>query len=450
VIGDFKVLPLDVAAKDGRARRTVVAAVQEAAQKWAWAEAAVNKHIRAETGLRSTERRFVGEAAWALIRRYEPHRRLAEALAPGLADPQRILLQYFIYLVLEREAPLELVAPKLAEAGLPADSGAWAAAKAALRAGLSDDERFAYDAALPLWLVHKLGAAYGDQAPALAEALNHRAPVDLRVNLARSDRAHAQDRLRFEGVVAAPTPYSPWGLRVAGRVNINAVPSYREGIVDVQDEGSQLLAVLTGAEREETVADVCAGGGGKLAALAALMEGRGTLVALDVDRHRLREAEKRLGRLGLAASEYAVIPHRGFAADPKIAPWLGECHRVLVDAPCSGTGSWRRHPAERWRMQEPEVARLVATQADVLANAARLVRPGGRLVYATCSVLPEENEQQVERFLAATPGFTLVALQDEWPERAAELGSPDGRFLQPLPHTAGTDGFFAALLLRTA
>lgn len=442
---DFKTLGNEFAVRDGRARRATVAAVEAASLRWSSAESAINRLIREQTGLRSTERRFVGETAFGIIRRYEPLRKFAAEIAPNLDSTRRSLLIYFIYLVLERGAEPELARPHLAQAGLPEDAETWPARFAALRDALGGDERFAFTHSFPLWMARRLREAYGDEAAALAEGMNHRAPVDLRVNLSRYTRDEMRERIRFEGVTATPTPHSPWGLRVEGRVNVNALPSFREGDVDVQDEGSQLLALLTGAEREETIADVCAGGGGKLAALAGLMENRGRLVAMDVNADRLAEAEKRMRRLHLHWAETIVLPPKQFAVAGSVAPWLGECDRVLVDAPCSGTGAWRRHPADRWRLKESEIERLVEVQADVLANAAQLVRPGGRLVYATCSILPDENERQAERFTAAHPEFTPVPLAALWPETAALLGAPDGRYLRCMPHRTQTDGFFAAV-----
>lgn len=447
---DFKTLPNDVAAKDGRARRATVAAVEAASLRWSSAESAINRLIREQTGLRSTERRFVGETAFGIIRRYEPLRKFAAEIAPNLDSTRRSLLIYFIFLVLERAATPELVRPHLAQAGLPEDAETWPARYAAMRDALAGDERFAFEYSFPVWMARRLREAYGDEAAALAEGMNHRAPVDLRVNLTRFTRDEMLDRIRFEGVTAKPTPYSPWGLRIEGRVNVNSLPSFRNGDVDVQDEGSQLLALLTGAEREETIADVCAGGGGKLAALGGLLENRGRLVAMDVNADRLQEAEKRMRRLGLHWSESIVLPPKNFARGGPVSPWLGECDRVLVDAPCSGTGAWRRHPADRWRLKESEIDKLVETQRGVLANAAELVRPGGRLVYATCSILPDENERQVERFSGEHPKFTLLPLKEIWPEAAMALGAPDGRYLRCMPHRTQTDGFFAAAWTRAA
>lgn len=434
-------LPLDVAARDGRVRRTVVAAVQSAALRWSTAEMSVNRLLREQRALRSTERRFAGEAIWGIIRHFEPWQKLAYALLPEGDSARRILLLYFFYLVFERGYPATEAVTHLRQAGLPEDAAHWKKAWEQLLRDSRPDDAAAMRLGIPTWLYRELSHNYGDQAPALCAALNQRAPVNLRVNTVRTTREAVRERLRFEGVTAEPTPWSPWGLRIRGHLNVQAVPSYREGLVDVQDEGSQLLALITDAAPGMTVADVCAGGGGKLAALAAAMCGRGTLIATDVNRQRLDAARKRMHRLGLEASEYRVLPRPEAAMCSVLSQWQGQCDRVLVDAPCSGTGSWRRHPAERWRLKAHDVALLVAQQRSILTAAATLVKPGGRLIYATCSLLREENEAQAEWFAGKCKSFFLVMVQPPgW--------LPCGPYHKSLPHIHGTDGFFAAVFER--
>jgi 16S rRNA (cytosine967-C5)-methyltransferase len=445
---DYKQLPLQVAVKDAKTRRTVVAAVEAASLRWASSEAAVSRTIRENSGLRSTERRFVGEAAWTIIRRYEPYSKLAREILPKADTSRRTLLLYFIYLVLEKQLPPELAREPLEQAGLPSDIETWPAKWQALFVGLEGDALFAMKHSYPLWMARRTREAYGDEADLLAESLNHRAPVDLRVNVARISREKAKERLRFETVKSELTPHSPWGLRIEGNINVNSVPTYREGLVDVQDEGSQLLTAVTGAEPGETIADVCAGGGGKLAGFAALLAGTGTLLAMDVNQNRLRDAQERLTRLGLAANEYITLPAKNAKIGATFSKWAEKCDRVLVDAPCSGTGAWRRHPADRWRLKESEIGPLVETQRDVLDSAATLVKPGGRLVYATCSLLPDENESQAEWFLATHSEFELQPFAELWAEKADVLGTPDGKYFKSTPYRSNTDGFYAAVFRR--
>ncbi len=295
----------------------------------------------------------------------------------------------------------------------------------------------------PEWIVPLLQSRFGDDLEAEMAAMDLPAPLDLRVNLLKSDRPAAQSALAEVGVIAEPTELSPWGLRVPGRQPIVALKPFQDGVVEIQDEGSQLIAAVVGAQPEMRVADWCAGAGGKTLALAMTMQNRGHVVASDVSAHRLEAAVKRLRRAGV----HNVEQHMPETGDKWIKRRAGTFDRVLVDAPCTGTGTWRRNPDARQRLTENDLTELVAKQAMILAQAARLVRKGGRLVYATCSLLAEENEMQVTRFLEATPGFAVLPLAQAW-----TLDTPlpcPGPFLSLTPRSHGTDGFFAAVLERT-
>jgi 16S rRNA (cytosine967-C5)-methyltransferase len=278
---------------------------------------------------------------------------------------------------------------------------------------------------LPEWLWQALHAQYGADAAALADALNVEATIDLRVNTLKARRDEAQQALREDGIEAAPIAGVDAGLRLAKREALQRTRAFREGWIEPQDEGSQRLAAFVEPAAGETVVDFCAGAGGKTLALGALMRNRGTLHALDVSRARLARSEPRLARSGLSIVQPQVLRHE---RDPRLQPLLEQADAVLVDAPCSATGTLRRNP--ELRLRTPDLASLTAQQGAILAAAARLVRPGGRLVYATCSVLDAENAAVVRAFLEAHPGFT----------RAAELVL--------LPHRDGTDGFYAARLIR--
>ncbi len=295
---------------------------------------------------------------------------------------------------------------------------------------------------LPDWLLPALEARFGpDLAPEMDAALDP-APLDLRVNLLKATRDEARAALAREGVDAAPTPISPWGLRVDGRRSITAGPAFQSGLVEIQDEGSQLVAALVGAGPDMRVLDWCAGAGGKTLALAMLMRNRGHLVACDVSAPRLEGAVRRLRRAGVHNSErHLVAP-----GDKWAKRRAGTFDRVLVDAPCTGTGTWRRNPDARQRLRPQDLAELLPKQAAILDAAARLARPGGRLIYATCSLLPDENEAQVDHFLRRNPGYAVVPLADAWALPTPPPGP--GPHLSLTPHRHGTDGFFAAVLER--
>ncbi|MBO0711896.1 MAG: RsmB/NOP family class I SAM-dependent RNA methyltransferase, partial [Acetobacteraceae bacterium] len=297
---------------------------------------------------------------------------------------------------------------------------------------------------LPDWLLPLFAARFGDALAAEMAALALPAPLDLRVNLLKATREEAQAMLAADDVEAAPTPLSPWGLRVFGRTALGATKAFRSGVVEIQDEGSQLVAALVGAAPGMRVADWCAGAGGKTLAMAMTMGNRGQIVACDISLPRLEGAIRRLRRAGVDNVERHLIqqPDETWATAR-----AGSFDRVLVDAPCTGTGTWRRNPDARRRLARGELAGLLLRQAAILAAAARLVRTGGRLVYATCSLLSEENEAQVSAFLARQPGYALVPLSAVWPLDAVRCRDP---YLALTPRRHGTDGFFGAVLERVA
>jgi 16S rRNA (cytosine967-C5)-methyltransferase len=300
---------------------------------------------------------------------------------------------------------------------------------------------------LPDWLVEPLQTRLGEQFWPLVESLSRGAGLDLRVNALKSRREDVQATLAEAGVVATPTPYSPWGLRVEGKPQINRSELFSGGAIEVQDEGSQLLALLTEAKRGEMVVDFCAGAGGKTLALGAMMRNTGRLYAFDVSTHRLEALKPRLARSGLSNVYPAGIAHE---RDERIKRLSGKIDRVLVDAPCSGLGTLRRNPDLKWRQSPQSVQELVAKQQAILASAARLVKSGGRLVYATCSLLDAENEQIAAAFSAANPDFTPLDAADvlthQKVEGAAEL--VENGYLRLWPHRHGTDAFFAAVWQR--
>lgn len=294
----------------------------------------------------------------------------------------------------------------------------------------------------PAWLGASLRRRFGADLDREMAALNARAPLDLRVQ--GGDRDLLLAELREAGRAATPTPLSPWGIRLAESVPLGSLDAFRRGAVEVQDEGSQLVAALALARPGETIVDLCAGAGGKALALASAMHDTGLVIAADIDARRLAGLAPRQQRAGLRAIRSQPVG----AGAPELAAWNGRADAVVVDAPCSGMGTWRRAPDARWRLTPAALERARARQQALLSRAAQLVRPGGRLVYAVCSLLPEEGEDQVAAFRAAHPGFRPSPPAERW--AAAGLGGapPPGDALVLTPAGQGTDGFFIAVLVR--
>lgn len=297
---------------------------------------------------------------------------------------------------------------------------------------------------LPKWLFDKFVAQYGEEDTLqLAEALNKPAPLDLRVNTIKANRDDVVAELAKAPIVAEPMPYAPLGLRVHKKPALQNLPLFKDGAIEVQDEGSQVLSQIVGAKRGEMVVDFCAGAGGKTLALGALMRNTGRLYAFDVSDKRLAKLKPRMARSGLSNVHPVLIAHE---RDAKIKRLAGKIDRVLVDAPCSGLGTLRRNPDVKWRQKPDAIAEMQQKQAAILDGAARLLKGGGRLVYATCSLLDEENDRIVEQFLADHDDFVLVPMNKVLAEQKIDLEMGD--YLKLLPHKHQTDGFFAAVLER--
>ena len=413
------------------------------------ADRALDHVLRAKRHLYSNERRAVSERVYALLRRQRTVDALLDRSGARLEQrptTQQDLLRLSASRVLHGESP-ERVART---ASLRPDESrlleALPAAAAALHA-LPRTERFALDASLPDFLAARFLRQFGDRAEAEAAAMNERAPLTARVNLLRTTREELQSRLRAEGVDARPTPLSPVGLFLDTRQNAFALPSFREGLFELQDEGSQLLGLLVDAPPTRVV-DACAGAGGKTLQLAAQMRNRGELFALDIDARRLEDLKRRARRAGVHNVRIRPIPPSGPEVAPALADLVDRADRVLVDAPCSGTGTFRRKPDARYRLTEAMLTQHVDRQRLLLEQFAPLVRPGGRLVYGTCSVLEEENEGVVAAFLERHPGFRTLPPADKLgPELGEKVSTGD--FLRLSPGVHGTDGFFGAILLRS-
>ncbi|HSI52554.1 MAG: RsmB/NOP family class I SAM-dependent RNA methyltransferase [Ramlibacter sp.] len=306
---------------------------------------------------------------------------------------------------------------------------------------------------LPEWLVQPLKEQLGDEFWPLVDSLNQSAPLDLRVNTLNDKRADVQKELKLAGLASEPTPFSPWGLRLDTKPALTKFDAFARGAVEVQDEGSQLLALLLEAKRGEMIVDFCAGAGGKTLAIGAAMRNTGRLYAFDTSAHRLDALKPRLARSKLSNVHPAAIAHE---RDDRIKRLAGKIDRVIVDAPCSGLGTLRRNPDLKWRQSLQGVKEMTVKQAAILQSAARLLKPGGRLVYATCSLLPQENEEIALAFTQANKEFTPLPaaeiLSNLKVEGAAGLcsgGEGGGDFLRLWPHRHRTDGFFAAIWVKS-
>ena len=307
---------------------------------------------------------------------------------------------------------------------------------------MADNVRLEY----PDWLDGELRRAFGGDLQRQMTALGEPAPVVLRVNALKAQRKDAIAALEKDGIAATPTRLAPLGLRLEGRVNLKTAKAFRNGLVEVQDEGSQIAALLTDAKPGMSVIDYCAGAGGKTLALAAVMENEGELAALDASKERLKKMAARLRRSGAS-----IIGAQAISGPDD--DWLkaneAAADRVLVDAPCSGSGVWRRGPDAKWRLRPDDLVSRIGEQKEVLAAAAGLVRPGGRLIYVTCSVLEREGGNQADWFTETFPDFAVVAADRVWGQTiGGEYPGGGGAYLRLTPASTGTDGFFIAIFER--
>lgn len=301
-------------------------------------------------------------------------------------------------------------------------------------------------AELPEWLISRLRTFKSDEAVLqFGRSVSQGAPLDVRINTLKARRDKILPLLQNEFPDAHAAPYAPHAVRIPSKPALNRHPLFLDGTLEVQDEGSQLIALLLGAKRGEIVADFCAGAGGKTLAIGAQMANKGRIYAFDVSEKRLANLKPRMIRAGLTniSPEKTDSEH-----DPRLARLAGKCDRVLADAPCSGLGTLRRNPDLRYRQSPETLAKLVPLQQSILQAAAALVKAGGRLVYATCSILPEENEAQIERFLQNNPDFELLDAAQIL--RAQKIPLDTGTYLQPDTAEHGTDAFFAAAMQRKA
>ena len=397
------------------------------------ADRVASDFFRESRSLGSRERHSLADTAYAVLRELPFYRHLAQS---GSGEMERRLA------ILGWQGNAGFLRAALSELELSWLERSRAVDRSALPESLRHN--------LPDWLAERLQPALGDEFWPWVESVNRPAPLDLRANVARASRDEALARLRSEGIDAQATPYSPVGIRVAGKPALQQHGVFTEGWVEVQDEGSQLLALMTGARRGEMVVDFCAGAGGKTLALGAQMRSSGRLYAFDISGHRLAALKPRLARSGLSNVYPIQIAHE---RDERIKRLAGKIDRVLVDAPCTGLGTLRRSPDMKWWQSPQSLLELGLEQRAILDAAAKLLKPGGRLVYATCSPLKEEDEAVAAEF-DASHGASFVRLPVQELLQKAQVDAPEtlvsGDDLRLWTHRHGTDGFFAAAWERRA
>ncbi len=395
------------------------------------ADVTLKHFFREHPELGSRDRAVIAETVYAVLRR----RRLLEHLVPH-GVPRRMALAALVKL---NGLSLKQLSPLLRN-----DDEQWLAA---LKSVKTESLPFEIRADLPDWVIKRLRVWLDDgQILALAQGLQTTAPLDLRVNTFRARREAVLEALREEGIAAEPTRLSPVGVRLAQKIALNRHPLFLSGDVEVQDEGSQLLGLLMEARRGEMVVDFCAGAGGKSLLLGAAMQSQGRVYAFDVSEKRLNNLGPRLKRSGLSN----LFPSRiDSESDPKIKRLAGKIDRVLVDAPCTGLGTLRRNPDLKWRQTEEGLNELRAKQKSILNAAATLLKPGGRLVYGTCSILHEENEEIATDFLLSHPNFRLLSAAEALARLKIDVQDA-GDYLRLSPERHHTDGFFAAIFELSA
>ncbi|MER3525024.1 MAG: RNA methyltransferase [Ignavibacteria bacterium] len=417
------------------------------------ADHVVQEFFRRRHYLGSKDRRFIADTVFDMLRHHVLVRFYAEHTQGQLGmGSLPLIARYVAYAIrIRNSTPSEVLSAVEAHwrFSFPSvDSTAFLEAVANAPApSVSVPEawkRIAIEYSMPEFIAAQWCERFGEEeATQLCAALNRQAPTVIRVNTLKASREECRRRLAAEGIASEPTRLSPFGLVLAKRITVSALKSFREGWFELQDEGSQLLSLLVDPQPGETVVDACAGGGGKTLHLAALMQNRGTLFTFDVEATRLRNIAPRLLRAGV---RHTLVCDAEKERD-RLTALRGKADAVLLDAPCSGTGTFRRNPGAKLMVEKAYVAHMVKTQLSVLATFAPLVREGGRLVYATCSLLQEENEEVIRTFLGAHHEFALEPPAPVLAKYGVDLAS-DATFLLLLPHKTGTDGFFAAVMRK--
>ncbi len=442
----------------GKAVVTIFDAVQQMAQQKGWfaASAVIGRSLREDRKLHSRERRYVGDTVHAMLRKLRRLRTLCGGKNPS---SQALYAAQLVDQWSEGEHKDEALPDAIhrfaRQSGLVVSE--LASRQTQLSARLSalpqlpePEQVKAIGEALsyPDWLVSLLTTEFGlVTAQDILRAQNGRARLTLRANLLKCSRDELLTRLRSLGLAAEPTPLGPWGVVLDTHLNVYSLPLHEEGLCEVQDEASQLVAELCAPPPGSLLVDACAGAGGKTLALGAMLGNRGRILALDIDERKLSELKQRVRRAGLTNVETRCLEEDGLLhLVPERVVGAG-AQRVLVDAPCSGIGVLRRNPEARWRLSKTDIDEITAKQQRILAASARLVAPHGRLIYATCTILRRENDEIVDAFLRSHPDFVSVSAKEILGSaRASQFG--DGERLRILPTENGPDGFFAAVLRR--
>lgn len=421
------------------------------------ADIITKEFFRSRHYLGAKDRRFISEVVYGLVRNFKLIHAYADESARtmgGVTFPRNVpsILFIGVYFAKIRQEPPNALLPDISglwRAYLPEiDCGKFleSAASAALPASIEDDplKRIATRFSMPEIVVREWTERYGTiETETLCASLNSPAPTTIRVNTLATTVVDCRATLKEEGIEAEPTTLSPFGLKLERRVNTQALQSFKRGYFEMQDEGSQLLSMLVGAVPRAFVVDACAGGGGKTLHLGALMNDAGTLIAIDIDRRRLDNIRERVRRAGVSIAQ---LYHADRDQDT-IHALTGKADAVLLDAPCTGVGTFRRNPGAKLTFTDSFVDGVAKTQRDVLERYSLLVKPGGRLVYTTCTLLKKENEGQVSRFLSEHPDFELLSAPEILAKQEIHVES-ESSFLSLLPHRTTTDGFFAAVMAR--
>jgi 16S rRNA (cytosine967-C5)-methyltransferase len=416
-------------AEGGRLRALVLELWQRTRMDWGFVTDRLAQTFRKESWIGAHERRFISETLYGLVRHL---RRVDLALERGrrVKKPPRDLERLLALLVLE--GLLDPARAARVESDL--DWNAVAGVDAAIAGERRAEKRIALSCSLPDWLATRLCADWGEEAEALAKALNERAPMTIRANTLVTTRDQLALELSREKLSTEPGRWSDTALVVTSRTNLFASAAFKRGAMEAQDEGSQLLAEL--ATPGKLVVDYCAGAGGKTLAIAARLGNKGRVIATDVDAGKLEELRRRARRAQVSIIQAMTVDDR------QLDPFRGKADVVFVDAPCSGIGALRRNPEARWRLREADIASFAAKQKEIMARAIELAAPGARVVYATCSLLSEENERVAD----ALPGTPIPLAEILGDARAEALGRNGS--LTVTPHRHGTDGFFARVLRR--
>jgi 16S rRNA (cytosine967-C5)-methyltransferase len=432
--------------KDAAHLQAIMDVLMEINEANAPADSVISAYFRGHRYIGSKDRAKIAAALYDILRHYFRFNWWVDSVGKVRGAPERIRAFVMLYLRMIKRFPNDAIdelfsGGKFAPEKLDGDEQAFLKAMDG-RTLIHPHMDEATKLECPAWAYETFKARFGRDLVREMTAMQESATLDVRVNQIKASREEVLAELRKQEIKAVATPFSPFGIRIEGRPALSQMPLFKDGKIEIQDEGSQLIAIMVGAESGMSVVDFCAGAGGKTLAIAAAMNNKGRVVACDVLGKRLERARLRFKRAGLHNIETHELNNEN---DQWVKRNAGKYDRVLVDAPCSGTGTWRRNPDARWKQLGPKLEELTVMQASILNSAARLVKVGGRLIYATCSLLNEENQQQVESFLQKNPAFKLLPATADVQKTLSKLKLKDD-YLTLTPAQHHTDGFFAAVM----